>query len=169
MLANNKTVTRPHAPFDATLLSSPKVGGGHACRAACADCRCAIFWSGRNVAEQPARLGLDDRALLTQWKPAYKRGFTMQASLAIIGFLLGLLAWWQTGHWLWLLGAAILVANWPYTLLCIMPTNQRLMTTELASAGAESRALIEKWATLHAVRTMLGFAATLTFLWALMS
>ena len=122
-----------------------------------------------NVAEQPARLDLDDRALLTQWKPAYKRGFAMQASLAIIGFLLGLVAWWQTGHWSWLLGAAILIANWPYTLVGIMPTNQRLMTTDPASAGAESRALIEKWATLHAVRTMLGFAATLIFLWASMS
>ena len=122
-----------------------------------------------NVAEQPARLDLDDRALLTQWKPAYKRGFAMQASLAIIGFLLGLVAWWQTGHWSWLLGAAILIANWPYTLVGIMPTNQRLMTTDPASAGAASRALIEKWATLHAVRTMLGFAATLIFLWASMS
>jgi Domain of unknown function (DUF1772) len=52
-----------------------------------------------NVAEQPARLGHDDRALLTEWKPAYKRGFAMQAPLAIVGFLLGLVAWWQTGHW----------------------------------------------------------------------
>jgi Domain of unknown function (DUF1772) len=122
-----------------------------------------------NVAEQPARLGLDDRALLTQWKPAYKRGFAMQAPLAIIGFLLGVVAWWQTGHWAWLLGAVILVANWPYTLLGIMPTNRILMVTEPAGAGRDSRALIEKWAALHAGRTALGFAATLIFLWASMT
>ncbi len=109
------------------------------------------------------------RALLTEWKPAYKRGFAMQAPLAIIGFLLGLVAWWQTGHWAWLLGAVILVANWPYTLLGIMPTNRRLMATAPAGAGPESRVLIEKWAALHAGRTALGFAATLLFLWASMS
>ena len=122
-----------------------------------------------SVAEQPARLALDDRALLTEWKPSYRRGAAMQAPLALIGFLLGLLAWWQTGYWPWLLGAALLVANWPYTLLGIMPTNERLMATEPASAGADSRALIEKWAALHAGRTALGFAATLIFLWASMS
>ena len=121
-----------------------------------------------NVAEQPARLRLDDRALLAEWKPAYTRGFAMQASLAVMGFLSGLSAWWQTGEWRWLLGAGVLVANWPYTLLVIMPTNRKLMETDPASAGAESRALIEKWGGLHAVRTGLGFAATAIFLWASM-
>jgi hypothetical protein len=43
-----------------------------------------------NVAEQPARLGLNDAALLQEWKPAYKRGSAMQAPLAVLGFLLGM-------------------------------------------------------------------------------
>jgi len=119
-----------------------------------------------NVAEQPARLGLDDHALLRQWKPAYKRGFAMQAPLAIIDFLLGVVAWWQTGHRGWLLRAAILVANWPYTLLDIMSTNNKLMAIDPARAGPETRKLIVKWSRLHAIRTALGFAATLVFLFA---
>ena len=49
-----------------------------------------------NVAEQPARLGLNDRALLTEWKPSYKKGLSMQAPLAIVGFILGVIAWWQS-------------------------------------------------------------------------
>jgi len=124
----------------------------------------AAFYVG--FAEQPARSTLDDRALLTEWKPSYQRGFAMQAPLAIAGFLLGFLAWWQTGQWLWLIGAAVLVANWPYTLLVIIPTNNKLMATEPANAGPETRALIETWAKLHAGRTTLGVAATAIFLWA---
>lgn len=122
-----------------------------------------------NVAEQPARLGLDDKALLAQWKPSYARGFTMQASLAVIGFVLGVLSWWITGNAMWLVGALVLVANWPYTLLVIMPTNHVLNAIAPQDAGPKSRALIEKWGKLHAVRTALGAAATVLMLLASLS
>jgi hypothetical protein len=119
-----------------------------------------------SVVEHPARTHLDDRAALIEWHPAYKRGFAMQAPLAVAGFVLGLLAWWQSGNWLWLLGAAVLVTNWPYTLLVMLPTNNRLMATEPARAGPESHALLERWSQLHGVRTALGCLAAVIFLWA---
>ena len=117
-----------------------------------------------NIAEQPARMKLDDRSLLVEWKLAYRRGFAMQASLAMIGFILGIVAWLQSADWLWLAGAIVLVANWPFTMLVIMPTNKTLMATDPANAGPEARHLMIKWAGLHAVRTVLGFGATLLFL-----
>lgn len=114
-----------------------------------------------SVAEQPARLALDDRAALAEWRPAYGRGARMQASLAIVGFLLGVAAWWQSGGWLWLVGAVLLVANWPYTLACIMPVNRRLMAME---PGPDSRALMQLWGRLHAGRSLLGCGAVLCML-----
>ena len=124
----------------------------------------AAFYVG--FAEQPARLRLDDRAQLEQWKPSYARGFAMQGTLAVVGFLLGALQWWQSGDGLWLVGALILVANWPFTLAIIMPTNKALLATPSDAAGARSRELLMKWGRLHAVRTALGATATLIFLWA---
>ena len=120
-----------------------------------------------NVAEQPARLSLDDRALLAEWKPSYKRGAVMQASIALIGCVLGLAAWWQTSRTGFLIGAAAMVAPWPWTLLAIKPTNDALLATD--QAGPPTRALIEKWGMLHAVRTTLGALAALAYLWACMA
>jgi uncharacterized membrane protein len=108
----------------------------------------AAFFAGAalyiNVAEQPARLLLDDRSLLVQWKLAYKSGFVMQVSLAAIGFVLGIMAGWLTGNWRWFLGAAVLVANWPYTMLAIMPTNNALMQMPETEADLRTRALVER-------------------------
>jgi hypothetical protein len=118
-----------------------------------------------NFAEQHARLMLDDRAALAQWKPSYQRGFIMQASLAVLGFLCGTAAWLQDGNVWWLVGAVAMLANWPFTLIAIMPTNKALQATAPEAAGPTSRALLETWGPLHAVRTGLGGLATAIFLW----
>ena len=119
--------------------------------------------------DHPARMALDPAAMLTEWKPSYKRGFAMQATLALIGFLFGTWAFAETQGWLWLAGGLALLSGWPYTLLVILPTNKRLLATPLSAANAETVALIAKWAVLHGVRTALGVASTLLFLAASLS
>ena len=100
----------------------------------------------------------------------YERAALMQASLAMVGFFLGLAAWWWQGRdATWLVGALAMLAPWPWTLLVIKPVNDRLkaMTPERADAG--SRALIERWGRLHAGRTALGVVAMAIFFWAVVA
>jgi hypothetical protein len=118
-----------------------------------------VGWS-----EQPARLALDDDALLREWKLSYARGTQMQASLAVISGLLGLAAFYVEQHPLAAVGGILMLANWPYTFLAIMPTNRLLGAMADGRAGA--RPLIRRWGKLHAVRTLLGFAALCAFLFA---
>jgi hypothetical protein len=128
----------------------------------------AVFAGGAiyiNIAEQPARLQLDDRSLLAEWKRAYKRGYIMQASLAIVAGVLGLVAYFSSLDWRSLIGAVVLLANWPYTIFVIMPTNRRLMNTPAEAATAETRRMLARWGALHAGRSALGLLATLIFLW----
>jgi hypothetical protein len=62
-----------------------------------------------------------------------------------------------------------MLANWPWTLFAILPTNKILMATDLADAGPATRALLVKWNGLHAVRTALGALATAIFIVALVT
>jgi hypothetical protein len=117
-----------------------------------------------NLVEHPARLRLDDGAALAQWAPAYKRGYAMQALLAVVAGLLGLAAWWSSRDTRWALGAALILANWPYTLVVIRPTNHRLEKMQQGQASSETRRLLVQWGRLHAVRSGLGILATVAFL-----
>jgi hypothetical protein len=120
-----------------------------------------------NEVEQPARLALNDQSLLAEWKLSYARGTKMQASLAALSGAFGLVAAWQAQQVLWMIGAVLILTNWPYTLFIVKPVNDQLNVIDNTAAGATSRALIVKWARLHGARTALGVLATGVFLWAL--
>ena len=119
-----------------------------------------------NVAEQPARLVLDDRAMLAQWKRSYDNASIMQAGLALVACALGVVAFFLSHDWRWLLGALLILAPWPWTIFVIMPVNRRLKATAPEAAQSATRASVEHWGRLHAGRSAFGIAATLVYLWA---
>jgi hypothetical protein len=122
-----------------------------------------------NVVEQPARLSLDDRAMLLEWQQSYNRAAPMQAGLAMASAILGFISAWQVRDWRWALGAVVILANWPYTLLVIKPTNDKLHAIPADQANADARRMVVLWGHLHAVRSALGLIATMIFFWAAVS
>ena len=117
-----------------------------------------------NLVEHPARMKLDTRYAATQWAPSYERATWMQAPLALLSALAGAVAWLWGGGTGWLVAALMIGAVVPFTFVGIMPTNHALMDPTRDLGSPETRTLLERWARLHAVRTALSLAATVTYL-----
>ena len=121
-----------------------------------------------NLVEHPARMGCDTKIAAAVWAPSYKRATVMQASLAIVGFFTGVISWLLGAGGLWLLGALLLGAVVPFTFIAIMPTNHALLAPGRDLSSPETRALLEKWGRLHAVRSVLSLLASVLYLAALL-
>jgi hypothetical protein len=117
-----------------------------------------------NLVEHPARMKRDTQTAALVWAPSYKRATVMQASLAVISTLSGLAAAYFSGQWLWAVAALLIGAVVPFTLIVIMPINRLLLAPDRDLASPETRGLLEKWARLHAVRSVLGLLASVIYM-----
>lgn len=120
-----------------------------------------------NFVEQPSRLALDDRAMVAEWAPSDRRGFVMQASLALLCAILAVVSYRQANDVRWLVGAIIILASWPYTFFVVVPLNNRLLALSKDKVDSNARELIRDWGLLEWGHTLLGLWAAGTFLWAL--
>jgi hypothetical protein len=122
-----------------------------------------------NVAEHPSRMGLETRMAALQWAPSYKRATWLQAPLAILSLLCGVAVWLLSGGRGWLVAAVLVGAVVPFTLVVIMPTNKRLLASDRDLSSSETRELLVLWGRLHAIRTLLGLAGAVVYLWLITS
>ena len=120
-----------------------------------------------NLVEHPARLSCGTEIAARQWAPSYKRATLMQVSLAALATLAGAARWLQEGQALWLWGSLFIFSVIPFTVLVILPTNNKLLEPGRDQSSVETRALLEAWGRLHAVRSVLSLIASLLFVWAL--
>src|SRR5271165_7134481 len=131
---------------------------------------CGIFAGAAlyiSLVEQPARLSCGITLAVTEWRPSYRRGTGMQASLAVVGSVLAFTSWWIGKDVAWLLGGILLFAVVPFTLVVILPTNKQLEGDNLDVSSPKAERLLRRWGALHAVRTGLSLVAFLIFLFAL--
>jgi len=120
-----------------------------------------------NVVEQPARMALNDEAMIAEWKPSDHRGFAVLAGLALASALFGLLAFHASGDVRWLTGAIVIVSSWPYAFFILVPLNNRLLAAGPGVANPDSRLLARDWGLLEWGLSAIGLAGVCGFLWAL--
>ena len=114
--------------------------------------------------EHPARVSCGTELAVREFAPSYKRATVMQATLAVAGCLAGLAAAWQLQDAGVALGALLLGAVVPFTLIVIFPTNARLLDPALDPRSAEATELLQRWGRLHAVRSGLSTLAFVVLL-----
>lgn len=116
-----------------------------------------------NLVEHPARMRCGIQLAATVWAPSYKRATVMQAPLALLSFGSGVFAWFLGAGSLWLVGAVLIGLVIPFTFLVIMPTNQQLLRAGNMTLE-QAQALLDKWAKLHSVRSLLSLLAATVYL-----
>ena len=102
---------------------------------------CAGLFAGAalyiNIAEHPARMGLETRIAALQWAPSYKRATWLQAPLALLSFLSGVVAWLLGAGAGWLVAAVLIGVVVPFTLIGIMPNGAREFSAVYQSRSVE--------------------------------
>ena len=119
-----------------------------------------------NLVEQPARLALDDEAIINEWTPSDRRGVALMAGLSLLSAALGLVAYFSSQDVRWAIGALIIVLSWPYAFFAMAPLNDQILTLAPRDVGA-ARVLVRQWGLFEWGQTAIGVAACLVFLWAL--
>jgi uncharacterized membrane protein len=65
-----------------------------------------------------------------------------------------------SGDPIWFVGAAAIIAVIAFTLVVMLPINNRILEPARDKTSTETRSLLERWGRLHAVRTIVSLAAS---------
>ena len=122
-----------------------------------------------NLVEHPARMQCGTETAAAVFGPSYRRATVMQVTLAMVATISSIVSWWLDDSILWAVGALLIFAVIPFTLIVILPTNKELLAPSLDRKSTNTHKLLVRWGRLHAVRTAASLAAIIIFLVATLS
>ena len=117
-----------------------------------------------SIAQHPAALEAGVAVGGRFFPPMYKRAAPLQILMALVGFLAGIAAWYQSSVILWLLGSLLLISVVPITLIIIKPVNDILLAQDNDPDSAKTAELLQRWGPKHWLRTVVSGVSFLMYL-----
>ena len=118
-----------------------------------------------SLAQHPAMLEAGPAIGGRFFPPMYNRAANMQVACAVVGFLTGLICWYQSANLLWLLGALLLISVVPITYILIKPINDILLSPDLDPDSPDVEGLLVRWGPKHWLRSLVSGAAFVVYLY----
>ena len=119
------------------------------------------------LVEQPARLKLNSRAMIQEWKLSNRRGTLVLSVLAILSATIAFIQFRMNGDVRWTIGGITILASWPYAYFVMVPVNVWLYAIGPGRAVSTTRKMMRDWGLLEWGHVLIGLAACGVFAWAL--
>jgi hypothetical protein len=116
--------------------------------------------------EQPARMALDDKALLSEWAPSDSRGVALLAAFALISAVAAFITYFETQDDRWVFGGLIVISTWPYAYFVMAPLNNQILSLRGRDVSA-ARELVRQWGFIESGFAAIAVVAVAMFGWAL--
>ena len=120
-----------------------------------------------SLVEQPARLRLNGRAMIQEWKLSNRRGTLVLSIFAVLSALIAFIQFRMSGDVRWIIGGVTILASWPYAYFVMMPVNIWLFSIPLGRPVSPIRKLMRDWGLLEWGHALIGLAACCAFAWPL--
>ena len=120
-----------------------------------------------SLVEQPARLRLNGRAMIQEWKLSNRRGTLLLSVLAVLSAAFAFIQFRMNGDVRWIIGGITILASWPYAYFVMMPVNIWLFAIPPGKPVSPIRKMMRDWGPLEWGNTLIGFSACCAFAWPL--
>src|SRR5258708_34033383 len=115
------------------------------------------------LVEQPARLRLNGRAMIQEWKLSNRRGTLVLSVLAVLSATIAFIQFRINGDVRWTIGGITILASWPYAYFVMMPVNIWLFAIPFGKPVSPIRKLMRDWSRLEGGPALYGLVACSAF------
>lgn len=111
----------------------------------------------------PAMMASSRETAVSYFAPFFHKSAHLQMGLSLLVIPVSAVISYLTGNWWWLAGSLFLQVSGPYTILVLMPVNNRIMAKDADINSEQISKDLGSWGRLHFPRTVIAAVIFILF------